>query len=81
VFYRAGEAVGRRLAAVEFYSSSILKELKGEEEMGRRRLDGESEEGGVPVRFSYSHAEESGRRWCDRRGGGAVGSRRWEMMP
>jgi hypothetical protein len=29
VFYRAGEAV-------EFYSLSVSKELKGEEEMGRR---------------------------------------------
>jgi hypothetical protein len=33
-FYRAGEVVGRRPAAVEFYSSSVLKELKGEEETG-----------------------------------------------
>jgi hypothetical protein len=30
-FYRAGEAVGRRPAVVEFYSSSVSKELKGEE--------------------------------------------------
>jgi hypothetical protein len=31
-FHRAREAVGRRPAAVEFYSSSVSKELKGEEE-------------------------------------------------
>jgi hypothetical protein len=42
-----------------------------------------NEEGGAPVRFGYSRAEESGRwwrtaRWRDERGGGAVGSRRWE---
>jgi hypothetical protein len=31
--------------------------------MGWRRLDGGNEEGGAPVWFGYSHAEESGRRW------------------
>jgi hypothetical protein len=31
--------------------------------MGRCCLDGGNEEGGVPVRFGYSRAEESGRRW------------------
>jgi hypothetical protein len=46
---------------VEFYSSSVSKELKGEEEMGRRRLDGGNEEGGAPVRFGYSCAEEISR--------------------
>jgi hypothetical protein len=72
--------------AVEFYSSSVLKELKGEEETGRRRLDGGNEEGGAPVRFGYSRVVESGRWWrtarrCRRRGGGADGSQRWEMTP
>jgi hypothetical protein len=43
---------------VEFYSSSVSKELKGEEETGRRRLDRGNEEGGAPVWFGYSHAEE-----------------------
>jgi hypothetical protein len=33
--YRAGEE-GRWLTEVEFYSSSVSKELKGEEETGRR---------------------------------------------
>jgi hypothetical protein len=32
-FYKAGEAEGGRPAAVKFYSSSVLNELKGEEEM------------------------------------------------
>jgi hypothetical protein len=41
------EAVeGRRPAVVEFCSSLISKELKEEEEMGQRRLDGGNEEGG-----------------------------------
>jgi hypothetical protein len=71
---------------VEFYSSSFSKELKREEETGRRHLDGGNEEGGVPDRFGYSREEESSRqwrttRWRGRRGGGADESRRWEMMP
>jgi hypothetical protein len=65
-FHRVGDAVGggegRWPAAVEFYSSSVSMELKGEVETGRRRLDGGNEEGGAPVRFGYSRAEESGRR-------------------
>jgi hypothetical protein len=59
-----GGEEGRRPAAVEFYSSSVLKELKGEEETGRHHLDGGNEEGGAPVRFGYSRVEESGRRRC-----------------
>jgi hypothetical protein len=68
--------------AVEFYSSSVLKELNGEQETGRCRLDGGNEEGGALVRFGYLCSEESCRllrivRWC----GSADGSRRWETMP
>jgi hypothetical protein len=78
-FYRAGEAV-------EFYSSLVSKELKGEEVTGQCHFDGGNEEGGASVRFGYSRAEESSRRWrtarwLGRRGGGADGSRRWETMP
>jgi hypothetical protein len=61
-------------------------ELMGEEETGQRRLDGGNEEGGAPVRFDYSCAKESSRRWRtarrhSQRGGGADGSRRWETTP
>jgi hypothetical protein len=71
---------------VEFYSLSVSKELKGEEEMGRRRLDGEMKKVGAPVRFGYSRAEKSGRRWrmAQRRswrGGSDDRSRRWETTP
>jgi hypothetical protein len=34
----------------------------GGEMMGQCCLDGGNEEGGAPVRFGYSHEEESGRR-------------------
>jgi hypothetical protein len=70
---------------VEFYSSSVLKELKGEEETGRRRFSGGSEGGMTALWFGSSRAEEGGsrlrtaRRRC-RRGGGADGSWRWEPM-
>jgi hypothetical protein len=72
--------------AVELYSSSVSKELKGEEEMGRRRYSEGSEGGMTALWFGSSHAEEGGSRRCTtrrrgRRGGGAVGSRRWEPMP
>jgi hypothetical protein len=71
---------------VEFYSSSVSLELKGEEETGRRRFSGESEGGMTVLRFGSSHAEEGGSRRrtarrCGRRGGGANGSRRWETTP
>jgi hypothetical protein len=62
-----------------------LKELKGEEETGRRRFSGGSEGGMTALRFGSSRMEEGGirqriARWRDRRGGGADGSRRWEPM-
>jgi hypothetical protein len=44
-FYKAGEVVGRWPVAMEFYSSSVLKELKGEEETGRRSFSGGSDGG------------------------------------
>jgi hypothetical protein len=70
---------------VEFYSSSVLKELKGEEEMGRCRFSGGSEGGMTALRFGSSHVEEGGNRRRttrrrDRRGGGADGSGRWEPI-
>jgi hypothetical protein len=67
---------GRWPAVVEFYSSSVLKELKGEEDTGKRRLDGGNEEGGALVRFGYSLMEVSGRRRLGQRGGDADGSQR-----
>jgi hypothetical protein len=71
--------------AVEFYSSSISKDLKGEEETGRCRFSGGSEGGMMALQFGSSHAEEGGSRQRSarrrgRRGGGADGSRRWEPM-
>jgi hypothetical protein len=76
---------GRRAVAVEFYSSSFSKELKGEEEMGHHRFSGGSEGGMTALRFGSSRAEEGGSqqrtaRRRSRRGGGADGSWRWEPM-
>jgi hypothetical protein len=70
---------------VEFYSSSVSKELKGEEETGRRQFSGGSEDDMMVIRFGSSRTEEGGSRQCtarqrDRRGDGADGSRRWEPM-
>jgi hypothetical protein len=67
---------------MEFYSSSVSKELKGEEETGRRRFSGGSEGGMMALRFGSSRVEEGGSRKCrawrhGRRGGGADGRRRW----
>jgi hypothetical protein len=71
--------------AVEFYSSSVLKELKGEEEMGRDRFSGGSEGGMTALWFGSSRVEEGGSqrhtaRQSGRRGSGADGSQRWEPM-
>jgi hypothetical protein len=71
---------------VEFYSSSVSKELNGEEEMGQCRFSGGSERGMTTLQFGSSHAEDGGSRrrttrQCGRRGDGAGGSRRWEMTP
>jgi hypothetical protein len=52
----------RRPVAVEFYSSSVSKELKGEEETGRHRFSGGSEGGMTALRFGSSCAEECGSR-------------------
>jgi hypothetical protein len=70
---------------VEFYSSLISKELKGEEETGRHRLSGGSDGGMMALRFGSSRVEEGGNRQCTtrrrgRRGGGADGSPRLEPM-
>jgi hypothetical protein len=84
VFYRAGEE-GRAPVTVEFYSLSVSKELKGEEETGRRRFSGGSEGGMTALQFGSSRTEEGGSRQRtarrrDRTGSGADGSRRWEPM-
>jgi hypothetical protein len=84
VFYRAQEE-GRRPAAVEFYSSSVSKELKVEEETGRSQFSGGGEGGMTALRFGSSRREEGGSRQhtarrCGRRGGDADGCRRWEPM-
>jgi hypothetical protein len=68
-FYRAREA-GRRLVGGEtdggrwsFTPSGFEAKTKGGKAR-RHRLGGGNEEGGAPVRFGYSHVEESSRRWC-----------------
>jgi hypothetical protein len=68
---------------VEFYSSSVSKELNGEEEMRQRRFSGGSEGGMTTLRFGSSCTEEGGSqqrtaRWRCRKSGGADGSRTWE---
>jgi hypothetical protein len=70
---------------VEFYSSSLSKELKGEEETGWHRFNGGSEGGMMALQYGSSRAEEgsSRRRMArrhSRRGGGADGSQSWEPM-
>jgi hypothetical protein len=70
---------------VEFYSSLVSKELKGEEEMGQCRFSGGSEGGMTSLQFGSSRVEEDGSQWCTswwhgRRGGGADGSRSFEPM-
>jgi hypothetical protein len=80
------QRVGRRPAAMEFYSSSVSKELKGEEETGRHRFSGGSEGGMTTLQFGSSRTEEGGSRRrtaqrCGRRGGSADGSQRWETTP
>jgi hypothetical protein len=47
---------------VEFYSSSVSKKLKGEEEMGRRRFSGGSKASMTALRFGSSRVEEGGSR-------------------
>jgi hypothetical protein len=70
---------------VEFYFSSVSKELKGEEEMRQRQFSGGSEGSMTTLQFGSSRAEEGGSqqhtaRQRGRRGGGADGSWRWEPM-
>jgi hypothetical protein len=64
---------------------SVLNELKGEEEMGRRQFSGGSEGGMTELRFGSSGAKEGSSRQrtarrLGRRGGCNDGSRRWEPM-
>jgi hypothetical protein len=57
---------------VEFYSSSVLKELKGEEETGWRRFSGGSEGGMTALWFGSLCAEDGGAWHGDAAGGAAV---------
>jgi hypothetical protein len=50
-FIGPGRQCGGGEAVVEFYSSSVLKELKGEEETGRCRFSGGSEADMMALRF------------------------------
>jgi hypothetical protein len=57
--------------------------VKGKEETGRRRLDGELEGGNPTLRFDFTRVREGGTwrrkvRWRTRRGDGGSGVRRWE---
>jgi hypothetical protein len=67
-FYRTGEG-GRRLVGGEMaggrwsFTPSVFEAERWGGKAGRRRLGGGNEEGRAPVRFSYSHVEESSRRW------------------
>jgi hypothetical protein len=47
---------------VEYYSSSISKELKGEEVMGRRRFSEGNEGSMTALQFGSSRMEEGGSR-------------------
>jgi hypothetical protein len=64
---------------VEFYSSSVSNELKGEEETGRHRLDGEMKK----VGRRFDSATRAWRRAADggARRGSADGSQSWETTP
>jgi hypothetical protein len=70
---------------VEFYSSSVSKELKGEEEMGLRRFSGGSESGMTALRFGSLRAEEGGSAQHGGAAGGAAvpmeagGGSRWKQ--
>jgi hypothetical protein len=80
-----GGEEGRQPAMVEFYSSSVSNELKGEKETGRHRFSGGSEGGMTTLQFGSLRVEEGGsrRRTARRhgqRGDGADGSRSWEPM-
>jgi hypothetical protein len=60
--------------------------VKREEETGLHRFSGGTEGGMTVLRFGSSRMEEGGcrrhmARRRDHRGGGANGSRRWEMSP
>jgi hypothetical protein len=57
--------------------------VKGEEEMGRHRLDRELEEGNLTLRLNFNQVREGGTlwrmaRWRTGRGSGGSGVRRWE---
>jgi hypothetical protein len=68
-FYSVGEAIGQggwpAVVGIQYRPFERVK--GGGELMGRSRLDGGNEDGGAPVWFGYSHAEESGRQQCTMR--------------
>jgi hypothetical protein len=65
---------GRRPTAVEFYSSSVLKELNVEEEMGQCRFSG-GREAGMTARFGLAlHARRRAAIGSAQHGGAAGGA-------
>jgi hypothetical protein len=82
VFYKAREVVGRRGGGGVLIPVSF-EGVKGEEETGRRRLDGELEGDNPTLRFDFTWVREGGTRrcmawWRNGRGGGGSGVRRRE---
>jgi hypothetical protein len=55
--------------------------VKGEEEMGRCRLDGELEGDNPTLRFDFTRVREGGTWRGIGRGGGGSSVRRWEKTP
>jgi hypothetical protein len=85
VFYKAGEVVGRRGGGGVLIPVSF-EGVKGEEETGRRRLDGELEGDNPTLRFDFTWVREGGTRrcmawWHTGRGGGGSGVPRREKTP
>jgi hypothetical protein len=68
------------------FKATVFKDETGEEEMGRRHLDGELEGDNPTLRFDFTRVREGGRRrhmkrWRGPKGssGAAGNSQRWEM--
>jgi hypothetical protein len=59
---RSGEAGWPAVVGIQY--RPFQRRKGGGDLRGRCRLGGGIEEGGAPVRFGYSHTEESGRRRC-----------------
>jgi hypothetical protein len=81
-FYKAGEAAGGGGVLIP----ASFEGVKGEEETGRRRLDGELEGDNLTLRFDFTwvregvHRRHMARRRGTKGSGGAAGNgQRWEM--